>query len=89
MFIKSNDINWDDVLSAASRLQGLITNAVLVGETASAIFATHRTSYDADHIVPNLREKFDLILETLESVAGCETAHIKKSVFILGNLDGI
>ncbi len=72
--MESNDINWDDVLSAASRLQGLITNAVLVGETASAIFAAHRTSYDADHIVPNLREKFDLILETLESVAGWETA---------------
>ena len=89
IFIKSNDINLDDVLTAASRLQGLITNTVLVGETASAIFATHRTSYDANHIVQNLREKFDLILETLESVAGCKTAHIKKSVFILGNLDGI
>jgi hypothetical protein len=89
MLIKSNDINWDDVLSAASRLQGLITNAVLVGETASAIFATHRTSYDADHIVPNLREKFDLILETLESVAGWETARIKRPVLILGSLDGI
>ena len=89
MLIKSNDINWDDVLSAASRLQGLITNAVLVGETASAIFATHRTSYDANHIVQNLREKFDLILETLESVAGWETARIKRPMLILGNLDGI
>ncbi|MBR6468130.1 MAG: hypothetical protein IKT16_08240 [Desulfovibrio sp.] len=49
--MKSNDVNWDDVLSAASRLQGLVTNAVLVGGTASAIFATHRTSYDADHVV--------------------------------------
>ena len=87
--MKSNDVNWDDVLSAASRLQGLVTNAVLVGGTASAIFATHRTSYDADHVVPNLREKFDLILETLESVAGWETARIKRPVLILGSLDGI
>lgn len=80
---------WDDVLSAASRLQGLVKEAVLVGGTASALFAAHRTSYDADHVIPNLRESFDEILENLESVAGWQTARIKKPVLILGSLDGI
>ena len=42
-----------------------------------------------DALTVEFDEKFDLILETLESVAGCETAHIKKSMLILGNLDGI
>lgn len=83
------DNQWDDVLSAASRLQGLVKEAVLVGGTASAIFAAHRTSYDADHVIPNLRESFDEILADLESVAGWQTARIKKPVLILGRLDGI
>lgn len=86
---KIPDNQWDDVLSAASRLQGLVSNAVLVGGTASAIFAAHRTSYDADHVVPNLKEEFDQILESLESVAGWQTARVKRPVIILGKLDGI
>lgn len=86
---KTSDNRWDDVLSAAARLQGLLTEAVLVGGTASAIFATHRTSYDADHVLPNLKAEFDDILETLESVAGWKTARIKRPVLILGKLDGI
>ena len=83
------DNQWDDVLSAASRLQGLVKEAVLVGGTASALFAAHRTSYDADHVIPNLREYFDEILENLESAAGWQTARIKRPVLILGSLNGI
>lgn len=81
--------DWDEVLSAAARLQGHLTEAVLVGGTASALFAAHRTSYDADHVLPNLREEFDDILANLESVAGWQTARTKKPVLILGKLDGI
>lgn len=84
-----NDYDWDEVLSAASRLQGQIREAVLVGGTASALFAEHRTSYDADHVLPHLREHFDQILTDLESVAGWQTARVKRPVLILGSLDGV
>ena len=80
---------WDAVLSAASRLQGHIPEAVLVGGTASAIFAAHRISEDADHVLPDLREKFDDILAMLESVAGWKLARVVKPVLILGSLDGV
>jgi hypothetical protein len=80
---------WDRVLSAAARLQTILPDAVLVGGTASAAFAKHRLSQDADHVVSDLRQRFDDILAQLESVAGWKTARIKRPVMILGSLDGI
>lgn len=88
--MKNNkEYDWDEVLSAAARLQGHVREAVLVGGTASALFAGHRTSYDADHVIPNLRQNFDEILSDLESVSGWTTARIKPPVLILGSLDGV
>lgn len=49
----------------------------------------HRLSNDADHIVPDLRQRFDAILADLESVAGWKTARVQRPVQILGSLDGI
>lgn len=84
-----DNARWDEVLSAASRLQGQLREAVLVGGTAASLFARHRTSYDADHVLTDLRGHFDEILAELESVAGWKTARIKRPVLILGSLDGI
>lgn len=84
-----NENGWDDILSAASRLQGQVREAVLVGGTAAALFAHHRTSYDADHVVVDLKSHFDEVLADLESVAGWKTARIKRPVLILGSLDGV
>ena len=81
--------DWEEVLSAAARLQQLLPAAVLVGGTASAIHARHRFSRDADHVLPGLREHFDEILAQLESVAGWKTARVQRPVQILGSLDGI
>jgi hypothetical protein len=81
--------DWERVLSAASRLQTMIPQAVLVGGTASAIYAQHRFSQDADHVLTDLRNRFDSVLADLESVAGWQTARITRPVQILGNLDGI
>jgi hypothetical protein len=81
--------DWEQVLSAAARLQQLLPEAVLVGGTASAIHAQHRLSRDADHVLPKLREHFDEILGQLESVAGWKTARVQRPVQILGSLDGI
>ena len=76
-------------MSAACRLQQLLPEAVLVGGTAAAIHAKHRLSQDADHVVPDLRRRFDEILAQLESAAGWRTARVTRPVQILGSLDGI
>lgn len=80
---------WDDVLSAAARLQATLPDAVLVGGTAAAVYAGHRLSRDADHVLGDLRSRFDHILAQLESVAGWRTARVNRPVLILGSLDGI
>ncbi len=80
---------WERVLSAAARLQALLPDAVLVGGTAAGIHARHRTSHDADHVLTDLRSRFDDVLGQLESVAGWKTARTNRPVLILGSLDGI
>lgn len=80
---------WERVLSAAAHLQRILPNAVLVGGSASAIYAEHRFSRDADHVLTDLRERFDDVLADLESVAGWKTARVQRPLQILGSLDGI
>lgn len=80
---------WERVLAAAAHLQRILPDAVLVGGTASAVYARHRLSVDADHVLTNLRQRFDEVLGELESVAGWQTARIRRPVQILGSLDGI
>jgi hypothetical protein len=81
--------DWEQVLSCAARLQRILPDAVLVGGTASAIHAEHRFSRDADHVLTDLRSRFDDVLNELESVAGWKTARVQRPVQILGSLDGI
>lgn len=81
--------DWELVLSSAARLQRILPDAVLVGGTASAIHAEHRFSRDADHVLTDLRHRFDEVLAELESVAGWKTARVQRPVQILGSLDGI
>lgn len=58
-------------------------------EPPSLSFAQHRLSRDADHVLPDLRDRFDEVLAQLEAVAGWRTARVKRPVLILRNLDGI
>ena len=81
--------DWERVLSAAARLQEILPDAVLVGGTAAAVHARHRLSRDADHVVTDLRQRFDAVLAQLEAVAGWKTARVQRPVMILGSLDGI
>ena len=60
---------WEELLSSAARLQQILPEAVLVGGTAAAIHAEHRFSLDADHVLTDLRVRFDAVLQQLESVA--------------------
>lgn len=80
---------WERVIHAAAHLQHILPEAVLVGGTASALYADHRLSTDADHVLTDLRKRFDDILTQLESVSGPRTARITRPVQILGSLDGI
>ena len=81
--------DWEAILSAAARLQRTLPGAVLVGGTAAAIHAEHRLSRDADHVLTDLRDRFDAVLVELEAVAGWRTARVRRPVLILGSLDGI
>ncbi len=49
----------------------------------------HRLSTDANHVLPDLHERFDRVLAELESVAGWKTSRINRPMQILGSLDGI
>lgn len=80
---------WDDVLAAAARLQRLLPDAVLVGGTAAAAHAGHRVSFDDDHVLEDLRTRFDEVLAHVEQAEGWRTARVNRPVLILGSLDGI
>ncbi len=81
--------DWEQVLAAAAHLQRILPEAVLVGGSAAAVYAQHRLSTDADHVLTDLRQHFDQVLAELEAVAGWKTARITRPVQILGSLDGI
>jgi hypothetical protein len=85
----SEEPQWDDVLAASARLQTLVPDAVLVGGTAASLHAGHRVSFDDDHVLADLKERFDDVLAHLEHVDGWITARINRPVLILGSLDGI
>jgi hypothetical protein len=80
---------WEAVLAAAARLQTLVPDAVLVGGTAAAYHARHRVSFDDDHVVAELRTRFDEVLAALEETDGWVTARVKRPVLILGRLNGV
>lgn len=79
----------EQVLAAAAHLQQLVPDAVLVGGAAAAQRAGHRVSFDDDHVVADLRERFDDVLGALEDTDGWVTARVKRPVLILGSLDGV
>jgi hypothetical protein len=81
--------DWERLLAAERHLQHLLPGAILVGGTAAALHAKHRVSMDADHVLEDLRDRFDEVLRTLEAVAGWQTERVQRPVLILGQLDGI
>jgi hypothetical protein len=77
------------VLESASRLQELVPDAVLVGGSAAALYAAHRDSYDHDHVLGDLRDRFDVVLEALESEGEWVTNRVRPGKLILGRLGDI
>jgi hypothetical protein len=88
--VESEDLpEWERLLAAERHLQALVPGAVLVGGTAVALHAGHRRSLDGDHVLEDLRPRFEEVLATLEAVAGWQTARVQRPVVILGRLDGV
>ena len=77
------------VLESASRLQQMVPDAVLVGGSAAALYAGHRDSYDHDHVLADLRDRFDVVLEALESEGDWVTNRVVPGKIILGQLGDI
>ncbi len=77
------------VLESAARLQELVPDAVLVGGSAAALYAGHRDSFDHDHVLADLRERFDAVLEALESDGDWVTNRVTPGRIILGQLGDI
>jgi hypothetical protein len=77
------------VLESAARLQELVPDAVLVGGSAAALYAGHRDSFDHDHVVADLRDRFDLVLEAIESEGDWVTNRVVPGKLILGRLGEI
>lgn len=81
--------DWDDLLAAAAEFQGVIPGAVLVGGTAAAVHVQHRVSTDADHVIGDLRQRFDALLSELDQHPDWKIARARKPVMIMGAFDGV
>ena len=54
--------DWERPLSTERHLQAVVPGTVLVGGTATALHARRRVSLDGDHVVSELRDRFDQVL---------------------------
>lgn len=61
----------------------------MVGGAAAILYADHRESRDHDHVVADLADRFEMVLEAVEGDEGWATNRVTPGKVILGNLDGI
>ena len=80
---------WQKLLEAAANFQELLTGSVMIGGSAAAVHLKHRYSFDADHILSDLKEKYEEVLDFLEGRDDWETARIHPPKLILGNFQGV
>lgn len=78
-----------DVLESASKLQEWVPDATLVGGSAAALYANHRSSYDHDHVINDLRDRFDAVLNALEADPEWITNRVTPGKIILGQIGDI
>ena len=81
----------DHVLRSAAELQRRVPDAVLAGDTAAAVHAHHRESFDHDHVLTDLADRYGAVLEAVEASGGWVTSVRASSppLTLLGSLDGI
>lgn len=85
------DTRLQQVLASAARLQEVVPEAVLVGGAAAAWYAGHRESFDHDHVLTDLAERYAEIVEAVEATDGWVTSVRASSppLTLLGSLDGV
>lgn len=79
------------VLTSAAELQRVVPDAVLVGDSAAALHAGHRDSFDHDHVLSDLVERYESVLEAVEATDGWATSvRASRPPFtIMGSLGGV
>jgi Nucleotidyl transferase AbiEii toxin, Type IV TA system len=87
--VKDRDPQFVALLESAAHLQRLVPGAVLVGGSAAILYADHRESRDHDHVVADLADRFEMVLEAIEEDEGWATNRVTPGKVILGNLDGV
>jgi len=70
-------------LSDIANFQKLLTGSVLIGGSAGALHLKHRYSLDADHILSDLKENSEAVLDFLEGRDDWETPRINPPKLIL------
>src|SRR5699024_5832144 len=76
---------WSEYLATMTSA----ADATLVGGSAAALYPAHRTSFDHDHVVGDLHDRFDAVLEALESDPEWVTNRVRPGKIILGQLGDI
>jgi hypothetical protein len=76
--VESVDSGFVRVLESAARLQEVVPDAVLVGRSAAALWANHGFSYDHDHVLQDLSDRFDAVLEAIEATDGWVTNRVTR-----------
>lgn len=81
----------DVVLRSAAELQRVVPDAVLVGGAAAALWAHHRDSFDHDHVIADLADRYLEVLEAVEATDGWVTSVRASSppLTLLGRLGGV
>ena len=82
----SRDPEFVALLESAAHLQRFVPGA---GGAAAIFYADHRESRDHDHVVADLADRFEMVLEAIEEDEGWATNRVSPGKVILGNLDGI
>ena len=79
------------MLDSAAKLQEVVPDLVLVGGTSAALHAHHRVSFDHDHVLADLSERYSLVLDAVEKTDGWATS-VRAShppPTLMGSLDGV
>lgn len=81
---------FTELLESAAKLQEAIPGTVVVGGTAAAFHAGHRVSHDHDHVIEDMSNRYESILEAVENLHGWSTDPnvSKPPMAIMGDLDG-
>jgi Nucleotidyl transferase AbiEii toxin, Type IV TA system len=87
--VEDRDPRFVALLESAAHLQRLVPGAVLVGGASAILYADHRESRDHDHVLADLADRFEMVLEAVEGDEGWATNRVTPGKVILGNLDGI